>query len=255
MYFPIPGCMNGVHLGCKFPALLVVLPIITGVMFFGVPGQDNCKLSFVSFTFDDGYVDVYDVAYPILDSYGYTGTAFVVVNTIGTPGHMTKDQLLSLQSNGWEIGSHTITHQDLTTLDTAGKTEEIMGSKYLLSIMGFDIRSFASPYGLYDGESLKIIKGAGYTAHRKDLYLPDTTSWSLNSIPAIDPYQIEAMEVRSYTSVQKIKDEMLRAKDENKWLVLVFHKSNQDSEFSYTGEDFEEIVAYARSLDYVGVTT
>ncbi len=254
MYFPIPGCMNGVHLGCKFPVLLVVLPIITGVVFFGVPSQDNCELSFISFTFDDGYVSVYDVAYPILDQYGYTGTAFVITNFIGSPGHMSQEQLLALQSDGWEIGSHTNTHPDLTTLDTSNKTTEILGSKHTLSLKGFDIYSFASPYGKYDGETLNIIKWSGYNAHRKAVYLPDDYPWTLNDIRVIDPYQIEGMDVRAYTSVQKIKDEMLRAKEERKWLVLVFHRFNQDSEFSYTGSDFEEIVSYAHSLEYTGVT-
>jgi oligosaccharide reducing-end xylanase len=81
---------------------------------------DDSKSAF-SFTFDDGFSCQYQNAIPILDSFGFKGTFFLITNvmTDDTPGvwkYGTWSQFRNASLEGHEIGSHTVTHSDLTTL-------------------------------------------------------------------------------------------------------------------------------------------
>ena len=76
----------------------------------------------VSITFDDGLVSVSSLAFPNMERYGMSGTAFVISDLIGREclGHpvMNEEMLIDLSSNGWETGSHTRTHPHLVGLST-----------------------------------------------------------------------------------------------------------------------------------------
>ncbi|MGZ9222662.1 MAG: polysaccharide deacetylase family protein, partial [Anaerolineales bacterium] len=69
----------------------------------------------VVLTFDDGGETTYTTAQPIMQRYGFTGTAYIVYNYIGIPRYMNADQIRALYASGWEIGSHSLSHVDLTT--------------------------------------------------------------------------------------------------------------------------------------------
>ena len=69
----------------------------------------------VVITLDDGYRSVYDTAYPILKKYGFTATLFVYTDFVGMgKSAMTWDQLRDMKADGFEIGSHSLSHPDLT---------------------------------------------------------------------------------------------------------------------------------------------
>jgi peptidoglycan/xylan/chitin deacetylase (PgdA/CDA1 family) len=83
---------------------------------------DDRKSAF-SFTFDDGFSCDYDYVKPVLDSFGFKGTFFVITGSVtdDLPGiwrYGTWKQFQSMANEGYEIGSHTVTHPDLTTLPT-----------------------------------------------------------------------------------------------------------------------------------------
>lgn len=108
-------------------------------------------------TFDDGYQSVFDKAYPYMKSKGLTGLCFVVVNWIGAPNRMTLDQLKELVANGWEIGSHTLSHSSLPHVDPNFAEVEIVESKKRLEAMGFKINAFAYPYGRFNEKIVEIV--------------------------------------------------------------------------------------------------
>ncbi|MBU0974655.1 polysaccharide deacetylase family protein [Patescibacteria group bacterium] len=103
----------------------------------------------VSFTFDDGFKSQYTNGYPILNQYGFKGTAYVIKNSIGAnENYMSLSDLHTLEDAGWEIGGHGETHADLNTLNEAQIRQEFgTGSYDYLINQGFNVRSMATPYG------------------------------------------------------------------------------------------------------------
>jgi len=99
-------------------------------------------------TFDDGWSDGYDYAYPIMQKYGYVGVFFVVSGRINQPGAMTSTQLLELEATGNEIGNHTADHLSLSTLTLQRAKEEIeAGSAQIAQVIHRRPTSLAYPMG------------------------------------------------------------------------------------------------------------
>lgn len=97
-------------------------------------------------SFDDGDITVYDEAFPVMSELGFEGINFLVVNYIGQPGYMNKEQIQELVTAGWEVGSHSVTHTDLTTTENA--TWEMKESRKVLeSLTGVPVTAFAFPFG------------------------------------------------------------------------------------------------------------
>lgn len=110
----------------------------------------------VVISFDDGDVSVYKNAYPIMEKYGFTGVTYLVTTYLETPGYMKTRMVKDLIRSGWEIGSHSSRHQDVsktTSLDT-----EVVGSKADLEKMfNIEVRTFAYPFGGYNPSSMQKV--------------------------------------------------------------------------------------------------
>lgn len=126
-------------------------------------------------TFDDGYLSVYEHAYPVLARRGIPATVYVVVDSIGDINEwdrragdqeermMTSAQIRELADHGFEIGSHTLTHPRLTELDDVRLEREVADSRRKLEdLIGRKVLSFSYPYGNYDGRVLAAAAAAGY---------------------------------------------------------------------------------------------
>lgn len=116
-------------------------------------------------TFDDGHLDNYTNALPILQKYGFTGVEYVVFNFIGVDHYMTVDQIKELAAAGWEIGSHSLNHLDLTRLEPAHQRREIVESRAMLEkTLGIPILTFAYPFGVSNSGVIDYVHFAGYIA-------------------------------------------------------------------------------------------
>jgi peptidoglycan/xylan/chitin deacetylase (PgdA/CDA1 family) len=126
----------------------------------------------VLITMDDGYRSVYNIAYPILQKYGYKATLFVYTSFVGVSKMaITWKQLKEMKANGFTIGSHTVNHSDLTQpkegeseqAHLARVKEELHGSKKIIDRkLGQDTHFLAYPFGFYDQRSIQIARQAGY---------------------------------------------------------------------------------------------
>jgi peptidoglycan/xylan/chitin deacetylase (PgdA/CDA1 family) len=128
----------------------------------------------VGLTFDDGYVDFVDGALPLLRDHECGATVFVL------PGRLDGENqwdplgprkrllgrrgiLTAAATQGIEIGSHGLTHVDLTKADDETLHAEVAGSRALLSeLIGAPVQGFCYPYGTIDQRALDAVRNAGY---------------------------------------------------------------------------------------------
>jgi peptidoglycan/xylan/chitin deacetylase (PgdA/CDA1 family) len=135
----------------------------------------NSSQKTVVLTFDDGFQDFADEAFPRLNKVGFHSTVFLVANHIG--GHnewdtkigdsraslMSKATILQLHEQGVEFGSHTLSHAHLDQISAAEQRVEIINSRTVLeSELGIPINTFCFPYGGYNEYTLKCVDEAGY---------------------------------------------------------------------------------------------
>jgi peptidoglycan/xylan/chitin deacetylase (PgdA/CDA1 family) len=123
----------------------------------------------VVLTFDDGWKNQYEYAYPILKKFKFTGTFFIITGIVGKGGgYMTWDQIKDLQANGFDIESHSVTHPFLAKIKDSKKLEqELVDSKKTLEIkLGVPVTAIAYPYYNYNAIVEAAVKKAGYTAAR-----------------------------------------------------------------------------------------
>jgi peptidoglycan/xylan/chitin deacetylase (PgdA/CDA1 family) len=115
-------------------------------------------------TFDDGSETVYTTAMPIMQKYGFTGTAYIVYNYLWVPRYMNTHQVQELHVSGWEIGSHGLGHTSLTERPGRQEDEIVQSRRQLQAELGVPVLSFSYPFGAYDSPSLRLVHYAGYTA-------------------------------------------------------------------------------------------
>jgi peptidoglycan/xylan/chitin deacetylase (PgdA/CDA1 family) len=118
----------------------------------------------VVISFDDGYLDVYNNAFPIMEKYGFTGTVYVVANRLNAEGFLQEEDLKTLLDQGWEIGSHGMTHTELTQNHALVRQEILQSRLDLEKALGIKVSSFAYPFGSVDGYISNKVFDYGYRA-------------------------------------------------------------------------------------------
>lgn len=129
----------------------------------------NVRKRSIVCTFDDGYTGLLENALPIMNEYGFTATVYVCTNYLGQYNdwnfkdktrrkHMSIDELIELQKNGWEIGSHGMTHRSLLRLNDEEIATELGESKWILEEKFGKVTSYAYPYGDYSDHIMKHVK-------------------------------------------------------------------------------------------------
>ena len=142
-------------------------------------------------TFDDGYENVHKNALSIMNKYGYTATVFICPDLIGRDNswnhrddanrkHLTNEMIYNLVQEGWEIGSHGLSHINMLRLSEHELDECLKKSKSMLSKYG-EIETFCYPYGIFN----MYIKGkvGNYYKRAFSVEIGGTNYWD-------DPYQI-----------------------------------------------------------------
>jgi peptidoglycan/xylan/chitin deacetylase (PgdA/CDA1 family) len=136
---------------------VVTLSTVTSTAFF-LPAISYSKLSptpssnnitntkVVILSFDDNRKGDFTYAKPILDKYGFKATFFIICGKTTDKGAMNWQEIASMQSDGMDIESHTMTHKHLNHLSANALNFEIAGSKQCLANHGYNTTSFAYPY-------------------------------------------------------------------------------------------------------------
>ncbi|MFJ6898030.1 polysaccharide deacetylase family protein [Streptomyces hokutonensis] len=128
----------------------------------------------VGLTFDDGYADFVDNALPVLARWDCGATLFVLPGRLGGDNAwdplgprkplLTADGIRHAAAEGMEIGSHGLTHVDLTKADDATLKAEVAESRSVLAeLTGTTVEGFCYPYGTIDARAAAAVQEAGYT--------------------------------------------------------------------------------------------
>lgn len=204
--------------------LLVALP---SIIYSLNPNKTAC----ISITFDDGYKSHYTTAMPLLKEKGFNATFFVYADAYkgNEPLFMNESDIKELILNGYEIGSHTITHPYLGKISKENAEEELKMSKYFLERdFGIQIVSLALPYTSFNLNVLNT--GRFYYTNIRSLY--STNFFFINT------YSFKKGQTAE-DACTKISD----AKKHNLWLILVFHNiSDKSGSWGITPSDFSKIL-------------
>ncbi len=125
----------------------------------------------VLLTFDDGYADLAEYAFPVLERYGFKAAVYIVTQQMGgtnewdeargsgTHSLLTADQIRSWAGHGIEFGAHSRTHSDLTELAPSELEDEVLGSKTdLEQFLGHRVVSFAYPFGFHNAPVVECVR-------------------------------------------------------------------------------------------------
>ncbi len=132
----------------------------------------------LSLTFDDGYLSQFECAAPLLKEFDFPGAFFVLASrgegrsywegeatTLPSLPLMGLSQVRELVEAGFEVGSHGLTHRQLTRLSPSARRSEVFdGKSRLEDELGRKIDYFAYPYGDLDAEVISLVRDAGFRA-------------------------------------------------------------------------------------------
>jgi peptidoglycan/xylan/chitin deacetylase (PgdA/CDA1 family) len=117
----------------------------------------------VALTFDDGEMNNFTNALPVLKQFGFSAYFFVILDRIGKAGYMGWDELRQMLDAGMVVGSHGLSHKILTDLTDVQVEEELRDSrKHLINRLGSEIDSLSIPRGFCNDRIMQIAYEVGY---------------------------------------------------------------------------------------------
>lgn len=160
--------------------------------------QSRRRAKVFGITFDDGYLDNYEAALPVLSSLNFSATCYMVAGQIGgsnvwTLGQrirqaplMGVDHLRRWVQAGMEIGSHTVSHPHLCTLSRGEAFKEICTSKTILEkIIDRPVSTFCYPYGEFNQSVMELVRDCGFTSATTTLRKRATREDPLLRLPRV----------------------------------------------------------------------
>lgn len=125
-------------------------------------GEGELPVHPVVISFDDGYQGVATDALPILEEPGWPGVLNLTLRNV-EQGELGEDQVRALLDAGWELDSHTIDHQDLTSAGARTLEREVAGSRAEIEEMfGVAPEFFCYPAGRMNARAVRAVRRAGY---------------------------------------------------------------------------------------------
>lgn len=164
-----------------------------------IRGEKTGKVAAI--TFDDGFLNTYENALPVLAEFGFTATNYFVANQVGGSNLwdqplgvpkvpcMSVAQMREWAALGHEVGAHTLDHVNLEKTPEDEARRQIAQSKTVLEdMLGAAVTNFAYPYGANDPVHRAICREAGFDTA--------TTTVRARARPSDDPFGLPRVYVR-----------------------------------------------------------
>lgn len=138
--------------------------ITLDTLYAGLIGTATLPAKPVVLTFDDGYIDFYVNAYPILKRYQFHAISFIPTGLINQGYYLSWPQILEMDQSGLiSFQAHTVNHSNLTLLTPDQIKYQITESKRVLETrLGHPVNFFAYPYGASNSLAWSAVREAGF---------------------------------------------------------------------------------------------
>jgi len=188
---------------------------------FGVPLPEKP----VILTFDDGYLNMYDLARPLLRKHGFSATVFLPTKYIGgfndwdggTERLMSEKQIRSLAASGIDLGLHSHRHENYARYSASEIESDINDCvRSLEAVVGKFDRVFAYPFGA------RPTSPAGKRFLRKTLASHDIDyavriGSGLNAFPLRNPYELKRIGIHGTDSIRQFRRKLKKGKANPFW--------------------------------------
>ena len=219
--------------------------------------HDN-KAGAISVTFDDGYTSEATTGVSQLNARGLKGTFFVITDSDWVSDHVSWSTWRSVVAQGHEVASHTVNHQDLSTLSESEIRWELDESQMSISqnVPNQACASLAYPF-TNSNSTVQDIAADYYVAARSGWVSPgrflnhyQSGSDQYGSWNVINFYTIASMNGDSlgsnnaYLNDEYFNDSLDAAISRHAWFSLHFHEITSATEFGNILDYIQEKPGY-----------
>ena len=247
--------------GRRWTAIVGVLLLTVSTIVGIASSSKAAEPTIISLTFDDGNGSQLAAA-QVLKAHGLVGTFYITTSFVGSSGFLTQANLNTLAADGNEIGGHSVTHPDLTTLSAAAARAEVCNSKTTLEGWGFTVRNFAYPFAAENATAQSAVRDCGFASSRGlgDLRSPAScaTCPVAESLPPGNPMVVKAPDqVDSTWSLADLQARVTDAETTGGWVQLTFHEIavGTDPTLSITPALFESFITWLAARTANGTTS
>ena len=147
-------------------------PISLDTAFAALKGNGGLPAKPIILTFDDGYIDFYVNAYPILKKYNFHATSFIPTGLMGQSYYLKWEQIKEMDGSGLiSFQSHSVTHANLTEISLDKLRWELSESKKMLeNSLGKPVNFIAYPYGANNSLVGEEARKAGFLGATTTVY-------------------------------------------------------------------------------------